>query len=566
MVDDATAAGSPDDATPPVDPLIDSVIAGRYRIVRKLGGGAMGSVYLGEHLKFGRLDAIKVLRGGMARDQESTDRFLRGARNASAINHPNVCTVYDFGDTDEGLQFLAMEFVDGESLADILEEEGPLPLRRGIEITRQIGDALDAAHHLGIIHRDLKPGNVMVVQGRDGRDIVKVVDFDIAKGTAEGEGSEVTRTGFVVGTPEYMSPEQLTGDPLDGRSDVYSLALVFVRIVTGRLPARSTSTQDLMVERLTQDPLRLKEIAPELIVPDGVQAAVDHALQRRRQDRPPSSAAFVAGLVRGARSDGGSGAGSAIDPSGGGARHRDVPETYVGRPPESAAAGSSPPTSGGLRKAAPFLIGGGVLVAATVVAVQLGSGDDPSDASGTNAGAPEASAEMAANTESDASDDPTATATDDSPPPAGSDPVITPPATQPPPATPTSAQQDDPVPESPPAASTESSSTTTPVAQAETAPAISDTEAEDLLFRQMSSLTDAPSPATYAAVVDSATQMWDDERLSDPVRAFAAYVIASGRSEMGDTDLARTWAGRAVALAPDNRGFRVLLDQLGGGS
>jgi serine/threonine-protein kinase len=546
----------------PRDPLIDTVVAGRYRILRKLGGGAMGSVYLGEHLKFGRLDAIKVLQGGMAHDRESTDRFLRGARNASAINHPNVCTVYDFGDTDDGLQFLAMEFVDGESLADILEDEGPLPLRRGIEITRQIGEALDAAHHLGIVHRDLKPGNVMVVQGRDGRDIVKVVDFDIAKGSAEGEGSEVTRTGFVVGTPEYMSPEQLTGDPLDGRSDVYSLALVFVRIVTGRLPARSTSTQDLMVERLTQDPLRLQEIAPELLVPDGVQAAVDHALQRRREDRPATSAGFIAALVRGARSDGGSsGAATAGSNAPGGAGSRDVPETYVGRPPDAAPGRSTgaPASSGGLRRRAPYLIGGAVVIAAGAVALQLASGGDaPTGGAATGESSEASSTEVASDIEAGSAADPI---TSDSPPPAGPDRVTTPPATQPPPANPASTGMDDPVVEAP------ASVTTDPVEEpVPQPPAMSDADAENLLFEEFSRLTDAPGAATFNSVIENATQMWDEERLSDSVRAFAAYLIASGHSELGDTDLALTWASRAVTLAPDNRGFRVLLEQLGGTS
>lgn len=548
-----------DDATPSegsADPLIGSVLAGRYRIVKKLGGGAMGSVYLGEHLKFGRMDAIKVLHGGMARDQESTDRFLRGARNASAINHPNVCTVYDFGDTDEGIQFLAMEFVDGESLSDILDDQGPLPLRRGIEITRQIGEALDAAHHLGIVHRDLKPGNVMLVEGRDGRDIVKVVDFDIAKGTAEGEGSEVTRTGFVVGTPEYMSPEQLTGDPLDGRSDVYSLALVFIRIVTGRLPARATSTQDLMVERLTQDPLRLTEIAPALLVPEGVQNAVDHALQRRRQDRPPNAAAFVAALVRGARSGPSPATDSPVAAAGSAAPESPgapgVPETQVGLPP-SAGGGPSQPAGSSAKKLAPYLVGGAVAIAAAVFGIQAMSGGDPPPVDPP----PTATGEEAAGT-AIASSDPPIEDTTSSPSGAGGNPDTTPPANDPEPAP----AQPDPTPPPTPSPGEGTSATE---GSGDSATVLSAAAAEDLLMRQFDRLNDAPSQRTLDAVADTSTQMWNESQLPDRVRGLAAYLVASSLVETGDEAGALSWARRAVELEPGNRGYRTLLEALGGG-
>lgn len=273
--------------------LVGTVLAGRYRLVRLLGWGAMGAVYVGEHLKIGRRDAIKVLRGSLARDPDTVARFARGARNASAIRHPNVCTVYDFSDTSEGLQFLAMELVDGESLTELLEREGPLPLERAARIAIQAASALEAAHDLGIVHRDVKPDNIMITRDRDGADLAKVVDFDIAKGSAEGEKKGVTRLGFVVGTPEYMSPEQLTGDPLDGRSDLYSLALVFFRMVTGGLPYRSTSTQELMVDRLTRDPMKLAEVAPEGSFSQALQTVMDRALARNRGNRPADAREFA---------------------------------------------------------------------------------------------------------------------------------------------------------------------------------------------------------------------------------------------------------------------------------
>lgn len=278
---------------PEPESLVGSVLAGRYRLEKLLGWGAMGAVYVGEHLKIGRRDAIKVLRASLARDPEAVARFTRGARNASAIRHPNVCTVYDFSDTSEGLQFLAMELVDGESLTSLLRREGPLPLDRAARIAIQAASALQAAHDLGIVHRDMKPDNVMLTKDRDGQDVAKVVDFDIAKGSAEGEERGVTRMGFVVGTPEYMSPEQLTGDPLDGRSDVYSLGIVLFRMLTGDLPYKARSTQELMVDRLTRDPPKMAEVAPGISFPPAVQQVVDRALARDRESRPENALGFA---------------------------------------------------------------------------------------------------------------------------------------------------------------------------------------------------------------------------------------------------------------------------------
>jgi serine/threonine-protein kinase len=297
-----------DDVTPPPagsdggegggdgsDPLVGSTLAGRYRILRRIGVGAMGAVYLAEHLKIGRKDAIKVLRPSLVRDQEAIARFARGARNASRIHHPNVCTVYDFAEAEEDFWFLALEYVDGEELSDLLEREGPLPVERAVALTIQIARALGAAHRLGIVHRDLKPGNVMVGRGDHGGDVAKVVDFDIAKGSAEGQAADLTRMGFTIGTPEYMSPEQLMVDGLDGRSDLYSLGLVLFRMLTGRLPFRGTTANDLMLERLNREPLTLAEVS-ERSFPAGLQPLLDRALQRRPEDRPADAVAFMTEL------------------------------------------------------------------------------------------------------------------------------------------------------------------------------------------------------------------------------------------------------------------------------
>jgi eukaryotic-like serine/threonine-protein kinase len=294
--DDTSPGGGPGGGEFIEREIVGTVLAGRYRIIRKLGEGAMGAVYLGEHLKIGRQDAIKVLRDNLATDAEALARFNRGARNVSAIRHPNVCTIYDYSDTGDGHQFLAMEFIPGETLKDVLDREGVLPLHRAATIARQVADALQAAHDAGVVHRDLKPANIMIVPGRHGTETVRVVDFDLAKGARDGEEAEVTRIGWVVGTPEYMSPEQLTGDRLDGTSDVYSLALVFFRMITGTFPFRASSTHELILQRLTNPPLTLEEVVPDLRFPPGIQASLDRALQRNPVDRYAHAAEFGAEL------------------------------------------------------------------------------------------------------------------------------------------------------------------------------------------------------------------------------------------------------------------------------
>jgi serine/threonine-protein kinase len=259
--------------------LVGSIIAERYHVIRKLGEGGMGQVYLAEHVKMGRKSAVKVMNPGMVNDADAISRFNREAANASRINHPNVAGIYDFGETADGLIFLAMEYIEGEPLTSLVESTGALPPMRAAEIARQAADALTVAHEMGIVHRDLKPDNIMITRNRDGSDCVKVVDFGIAK-AADNQAQKVTRTGLVVGTPEYMSPEQLAGDKLDGRSDVYSLALVSFNMLTGQLPFPSETAQESMIMRLTDKPRSLTEMRPDGAWPPDVQAVMDRALER----------------------------------------------------------------------------------------------------------------------------------------------------------------------------------------------------------------------------------------------------------------------------------------------
>ena len=278
--------------------LVGSIVAERYRIVKKLGEGGMGAVYLGEHVKMGRMCAVKVISKSLAQDSDAIARFNREAANAARINHPNVCSIYDFGETDDGVIYLAMEFIEGEALTDLVNREGALSPKRAAEIARQTAEALEAAHEFGIVHRDLKPDNIMIAKNRDGSDLAKVVDFGIAKAAGGDEKQNVTKTGLVVGTPEYMSPEQLSGDTLDGRSDIYSLALVFFRMLTGTLPFQADTAQEVMIKRLTDEPLTLAEAVPETDFPAALQQVMDHALQRMPSERYASAHQFGADVVK----------------------------------------------------------------------------------------------------------------------------------------------------------------------------------------------------------------------------------------------------------------------------
>jgi serine/threonine-protein kinase len=271
--------------------LLGQIIADRYHIIKKLGEGGMGTVYLAEHVKMGRKSAVKVMNPGMVSDADAISRFNREAQNASRINHANVAAVYDFGETPDGLTYLAMEFIEGPALTKVIADAGSLPPRRAADITRQASEALAVAHEMGIVHRDLKPDNIMLAKGREGVDIVKVVDFGIAKAAAE-EGQKVTKTGMVVGTPEYMSPEQLSGDKLDGRSDTYSLALVAFNMLTGKLPFPADTAQESMIARLMDSPKQLSEMKPEVAWTAEVQAVMDRALARDVAERYQSAADF----------------------------------------------------------------------------------------------------------------------------------------------------------------------------------------------------------------------------------------------------------------------------------
>lgn len=276
--------------------LVGSVIADRYLIKKLLGEGGMGRVYLAQHVRLPQMAAIKVLHPGMVKDQDAVARFYREADNAAKIEHERVARVFDFGETRDGLVYLAMEFVPGNTLRAILADEPRLPPSRAANLVYQIAEGLDAAHRISIVHRDLKPDNILVITDEQGVDRSKVVDFGIAK-AVDGAQTQLTRTGMVVGTPEFMSPEQVLGEPLDARSDVYALGLLAYQMLTGVLPFSATTPERSLTARLIEDPRPLSVAAPDISWPADLQAAFDHVLAREPNDRTPSAMAFADALV-----------------------------------------------------------------------------------------------------------------------------------------------------------------------------------------------------------------------------------------------------------------------------
>jgi serine/threonine-protein kinase len=266
------------------DPMIGRVVEGRYRIHSALGRGAMGAVYKVEHLAMGKLAAMKVLHPTLAIDSEVGARFRREGEAVSRLSHPNTVQVFDFG-VEKGLMYLVMELVKGEDLGQILRRDGPIKWARARNILLQVCESLAEAHDLGIIHRDLKPENLLISRSRDGRDFVKVLDFGLAKLRDTEEANQVTARGSVIGTPYYMSPEQIRAESLDARADVYSLGALLYRMVTGEHPYAASTPVAVLTKHLT-DPLVLpSKRRPDLDIDAAVDVIVERAMCKDRDGR-----------------------------------------------------------------------------------------------------------------------------------------------------------------------------------------------------------------------------------------------------------------------------------------
>jgi len=297
---------------------------GNYHLQQILGRGGMGTVYSGEHVYIGKKVAVKVLHPRFAKYEDAVKRFLREARAASSINHPNIVDVTDFGPTTDGGVYFVMEYLDGTSLEDLIEKKGAIPLHRSLNVSNQMALALAAAHEKGIIHRDLKPDNIMlirkpgrrdlikmltpeagdntptarfVIEKEDEYDFVKILDFGIAKVLHHEEVAPgQTLAGAVFGTPEYMSPEAARGDEVDHRADIYSCGVILFDMLTGRPPFEATAAAEVLAMQINRMPPSPREVAPHLEITEGAERVILRAMNKSPDKRHQSMDEFRAEL------------------------------------------------------------------------------------------------------------------------------------------------------------------------------------------------------------------------------------------------------------------------------
>jgi serine/threonine protein kinase len=284
-----------------------TLLAGRYRVHRRLGEGGMGRVYEAEHLELGRRVAIKVMRRKYADQKAMVERFRVEARSSSKIGHPNVVQVFDYGTTDAGEGFIVMELLSGAPLSEVIKQQGPLELGRALEILGEVATALRAAHDSGVIHRDLKPANIFLIRvNADERERVRVLDFGMAKlidlaPDENGYGGGLTQAGEILGTPEYMAPEQAVGGEIDRRIDVYALGCVAYEMWTGAPPFSGPNYVTVLAKHMDEKAPRLSDVRD---APPAFEQLVARALCKSPDDRPADMGAVLGALQRIAEDEG----------------------------------------------------------------------------------------------------------------------------------------------------------------------------------------------------------------------------------------------------------------------
>ncbi len=294
-----TAVRTPPTPKPGLDraaSLSGQVLDSRYHVQKKLGEGGMSYVYLAREVATGHDVAIKVLSPKLATDRSSVERLRREAGLAMRLDHPNVCRILRLGESEDGLIYLVMPFLKGELLSDREVRGGPMDVAGGIDILRQVCAGLHHAHELLIVHRDLKPENIMLVEEDGGGARAVVMDFGLAKERrAEGQLAKLTATGIILGTPEFMSPEQIRGKQLDARSDIYAIGIVAFEMFTGKLPFQGRNAQEMMIARLRGQPLKLRQLRAD--APEGLEKALARAMESNPDARYNTALEFADALT-----------------------------------------------------------------------------------------------------------------------------------------------------------------------------------------------------------------------------------------------------------------------------
>jgi tRNA A-37 threonylcarbamoyl transferase component Bud32 len=282
-----------------------ALVRGKYRILAKVGQGGMGAVYKALHLAFDELRALKVISTELVTDELFVKRFKHEAVITRKLQHPHAVRVEDIDEAEDGRPFIVMEYIEGRSLKKLIQDEGPLPVPRVCTIIKQAASALDAAHHLGMVHRDIKPDNIVLVETPEGEQ-AKVLDFGIAKIKearlgGEAAGMTLTGAGVVIGTPQYMSPEQAMGkrgDELDGRSDLYSLGIVMYQMLTGDLPFKADTTMGMLLAQMQTAPTPIGALHADLQIPPSIARLVMKTLEKKPELRPASAEALIEEINR----------------------------------------------------------------------------------------------------------------------------------------------------------------------------------------------------------------------------------------------------------------------------
>jgi eukaryotic-like serine/threonine-protein kinase len=267
--------------------MLGRVLADKYKIVSLLARGGMGKVYKGEQAPLGRVCAIKVLTqpdNGATSEDEFRKRFFLEASIGAKLTHPNTVTIFDYGVTDDGVYFIAMEYLEGKTLARVLKEEGPFNEERTSHIARQICRSLREAHALGVIHRDLKPANIYLVSHADESDVVKVLDFGLVK-NVESDGEDLTQTGLFMGSPKYMAPEQIRGEHVDGRTDIYALGVIMYEMIAGKVPYDRAKQVDTLLAHVNDALPALRDKKPDIEISELLETIVLRCLAKNPAER-----------------------------------------------------------------------------------------------------------------------------------------------------------------------------------------------------------------------------------------------------------------------------------------